>query len=159
MYASGRSDRSRPGVRSVAGWEGEQAAEYHLQKQQPQQQPLPQQPQQQRQRQRQGQRDGCARASGIGGRAHANARLLAAVGTLALLAATSVMAVGGVSLTGPDTASVQISGASAASTRWAKATETGSDHRRVLRSLQKPGPKQTSLASPEEAQGRLNLFF
>uniref|UniRef100_A0A182TXS5 Uncharacterized protein n=1 Tax=Anopheles melas TaxID=34690 RepID=A0A182TXS5_9DIPT len=153
MYASGRSDRSRPGVRSVAGWEGEQAADYHLQKQQPQQQPLPQQQQeQQRQRQRQGQRDVCVRASGIGGRAHANARLLAAVGTLALLAATSVMAVGGVSLTGPDTASVQISGASAASTRWTKATETGSDHRRVLRSLQKPGPKQTSLASPEEAQ-------
>uniref|UniRef100_A0A182STN2 Uncharacterized protein n=1 Tax=Anopheles maculatus TaxID=74869 RepID=A0A182STN2_9DIPT len=149
MYASRGSDRSRPGSRSAPtiddGWE---RAEYH------QQQPQPQQQQRQRQRQhRQGQRDGRVRPSPIS-RAYANARLLVSLGTLALLvtSVTTVVAVGGVSLTGSNSASVQISGASAA--RWTKATETGSDLRRVPRSPIVPGRKLAPIPSSEETEGR-----
>ncbi|XP_052902166.1 low-density lipoprotein receptor-related protein 1 [Anopheles moucheti] len=143
MYGSRGSDRSRPGSRSPVKIDGWERAEYH-------QQPPPQQQHQQRQH-RQGQGDGrrvCP--SAIIRYFYANAQLLVSLGTLALLvtSVTAVMALdGGMSLTGSDIASVQNSGASAA--RWAKATETGSAHRRVPRWQISPSTRIRAPAAEE----------
>ncbi|XP_053679237.1 low-density lipoprotein receptor-related protein 1 [Anopheles nili] len=86
---------------------------------------------QQRQQHTQGHGDASSITRAKAACVHANACLPAYLAFALLVTSLAVVGVGGVSMTGPGIASVQISGAAAPQT---KATETGSDLRRAPRS-------------------------